>query len=146
MMLMFDPVTFLHYCLSPHSLDFQRSNHRAGPLARHAGSCSGQHPWIAPLGKRNRSDVCGHLLVEAWSRRREGREGIFPRSLGSISSGGTSLRQGTVSHGTSCWLNCTYLPLALADLLSNSSSLWSLTAQGCRGLNHFPKRRLGSVQ
>ena len=115
---MFDLVTFLHYSLSPHSLDFWRGKHRAGPLARHAGSCSGQHPWMTPLGRRHGSEACGRLLVETWSR-----EGICSRSLGSLWSRGTSPRPGAVSHGISCWLNCTHLPLALAVLLSDFSSL-----------------------
>lgn len=72
------------------------------------------------------------------SLRRRGagsiREGICSRSLVSLWSGGTSPRQGAVSHGISCWLNGTHVPLALAVLLSNFSPLWSLTAQGCGGL------------
>lgn len=84
---MFDIVTFLHYSLSPNSLDFQRGKHRAALPARHAGSCSGQHPRMTPLGRRHRSEACGCLLVETWSKRHQGGD-LFQEPGQSVVWGG----------------------------------------------------------
>lgn len=144
----FDLVTFLRYPFPPHSLDFWRGKHRAGPLARCAGSCSGQHQWLASLGRRHGSEACGRLLVEMWSKKHQGGH-LFQEPGQSLVWRDLSQGRGAVSCGMSCWLNCTHLPLALAVLLSNFSSLLSsLTAQGCGGLERGkgPKREPGSGQ
>lgn len=81
--------------------------------------------------------------VSLWRRGARGiRNGICSRSLGSPWSGGASPRLGTVSHGFSCWLNCTHLPLALAVLLSNFCSLLrSLNCSRMRRSKPFSQKR-----
>lgn len=84
---MFDLVTFLHYSLSPNNLDFWRGKHRAALPARRAGSCSGRHPRMTPLGRRHRREACGCLLVETWSKRHQEWD-LFQESGQSVAWGG----------------------------------------------------------